>query len=408
MRLVMCHNYYQRWGGEDQVFEDEAALLQEHGHDVIRFTKHNDSIGDGGKLGLAIKTVWNNASYHELRNLLRKTQPDLIHFTNSFPLISPAAYHAARAERVPILHALHDYRLLCPQGHFLRDGKLCEDCLTKRLKWPSVQHSCYRQSRAGSAVVSSMIGAHHALRTWDRIIDRYYTVSQFARRKFIEGGFPAEKIRVKPNFVHPDPGIGAGSGGYAVFAARLSPEKGLQTLLDAWSKLPFPYPLKIAGDGPLAGEAREFAARNPHVQWLGLVPLKSLLETIGEASFLVIPSTWYETFGRTIIEAFAKGTPVISTRLGAMTELIDEGRNGLYFERADSQGLADRVQEILADPARLAAMRLEARRTYERSYTPAANYQLLLDLFEDVLGTPVPADDRASSLEPTPRLSAVH
>jgi glycosyltransferase involved in cell wall biosynthesis len=385
MRVLMCHNYYQQRGGEDQSFEDEADLLEQNGHDVVRYTLHNDEIRTRSRLDVAWRTVWNPTTYHELRSRIARVRPDVVHFTNSFPLISPSAYFAAQAEKVPILHALRDFRLLCPQGHFLRNHEICESCLTKSLKLPSIVHGCYRGSRAGSVVVSTMIAAHHALRTWGKVIDRYYCASRFARSKFIEGGFPAGRIGLKPNFVFPDPGVGQGSGGYAIFAARLSPEKGLRTLLDAWSRLEHPIPLKIAGDGEEAGLAREYSRTHPEVEWLGFVPLKKLMPLVAEASVMIVPSTWYETFGRTIIEAFATGTPVIATRMGAMEELITEGENGYFFERADADGLAARVGQLMADPIRLQHMRRNARAEFEQSYTPAANYRFFRRLLEETV-----------------------
>jgi len=385
MRLVMCHNYYQRRGGEDQSFEDEARLLEDHGHEVIRYTLHNDLLKDRNKFDVAWRTLWNPTTRRELRSLLRRVRPHIVHFTNSFPSISPSAYFAARAEGIPILQSLRNFRLLCPQGHFLRDHKVCESCLTKSIKWPSVVHGCYRGSRAGSFVVSSMIAAHRLIRTWDRVIDRYYCASRFTRQKFIDGGFPAERIGFKPNFVYPDPGIGQGRGGYAIFAARLSPEKGLETLINAWKLLEHPIPLKIAGDGPLADVARDAARTNPNIEWLGFVPLNRLMPLIGEASVMIVPSTWYETFGRTIIEAYATGTPVIATRMGAMAELIDDGRTGYLFDRDDAAGLAVRVKELLSDPIRLGHMRTNARAKFEAGFTPAANYRHFETLLHETL-----------------------
>lgn len=392
----MCHNYYQRRGGEDQSFEDEGRLLEENGHDVVRYTRHSDAIHDRSRLGVACETVWSRESYAEVRRKIRQVRPDIVHFTNSFPLISPSAYYAARAENVPMLHALRSFRILCPQGHFLRNHEVCESCLTKLFKWPSIMHGCYRDSRAGSMAVTSMIAAHHAMKTWGKVITRYYCASKFARDKYIEGGFAAHQIGFKPNFVYPDPGIGSGKGGYAIFAARLSPEKGLKTLLDAWSRLKNPIPLKIAGDGPQADLARDYAASHPHVEWLGFVPLEKLMPLIGEASVMIVPSTWYETFGRTIIEAFAKGTPVIATRMGAMAELIDHGRTGYFFERADSEGLAQRVEDMMSNPDALQQMRLEARAEYEGGYTPAVNYRYFETLLEETLAA---ADQRGPAVE---------
>jgi glycosyltransferase involved in cell wall biosynthesis len=266
----------------------------------------------------------------------------------------------------------------------MRDGRVCEDCLGKTLAWPGVWHRCYRDSAAATSVVAAMVAWHKVRRTWTRSVDLYYTLTEFARRKFIQGGFPAEKIVVKPNFVQADPGTGTGNGGYAVFVGRLSPEKGLETLLAAWSLLAADsvgLPLKIVGDGPLAPAARAAAARNPRIEWLGARPLAETLQVIGRASFLVMPSVWYETFGRTIIEAFAAGVPVIASNLGAMAELVADGRTGLHFEPGDATDLAAKVRILLGDPPRLAAMRQAARREFEARYTAEANYQQLLRIY---------------------------
>jgi glycosyltransferase involved in cell wall biosynthesis len=136
--------------------------------------------------------------------------------------------------------------------------------------------------------------------------------------KFIEGGLPAEKIVVKPNFVYPDPGVGLGSGGYALYVGRLSEEKGVDTLLEAWEQLSVKIPLKIVGDGPLASQVAEFTKRLPQVEWLGRRGIAEVHALMGESKFLIFPSKWYETFGRVAVEAFAKGTPVIASKIGAM------------------------------------------------------------------------------------------
>src|SRR5262249_37589860 len=231
MKVLLCHNYYQQPGGEDQSFAAEADLLEAHGHDVVRFTVHNDAIDQMSRWEVARKTVWNRQTYTQLRELIRREKPSIMHCTNTFPLISPAAYYAARAEGVRVVQALRNYRLLCPNGLFLRNGRICEDCLGKAVPWPGVLHRCYRHNRSASSVVAGMLGVHRWLKTWTRTVSRYFTLTEFARRKFIAGGLPGDRITVKPNFVHPDPGMGTGRGGYVVFAGRLSPEKGVETLL---------------------------------------------------------------------------------------------------------------------------------------------------------------------------------
>ncbi|HND53895.1 MAG TPA: glycosyltransferase, partial [Pirellulaceae bacterium] len=242
MKILLCHNHYQRPGGEDQVFDDETRLLTEHGHDVERFTKHNDELRAMSRLGAALRAVWNGETYRELRRVVARFKPAVVHFTNTFPLISPAAYYAVRAEGVPVVQTLHNFRILCPNALLLRDGAACEACVGRAVAWPSIVHGCYRDSRLASAAVAAVAAAHRAIGTWGLAVDRYIALSEFARERFIAGGLPASRISVKPNCVHPDPGRGTGEGGHFVFVGRLSPEKGLNVLLDAWSRLSTPSP----------------------------------------------------------------------------------------------------------------------------------------------------------------------
>jgi len=392
MKVLLCHNFYQRRGGEDQVFEDESWLLRSRGHEVIEYTRHNDDVDGMNHLAVAGQTLWSRRTYRELRAVLRARRPEVMHCTNTFPLISPAAYYAAQAEGVAVVQSLHNYRLFCSNGFFYRNGGVCELCLHKRVSWPSVLHRCYRGSLPGSAVVTALQTGHRLVRTWDNLVDVYVALSEFSRDKFIEGGMPAEKMFVKPNLVHPDPGPGPGDGGYAVFVGRLAPEKGVDVMLDAWDRLPEKLPLKIVGDGPLAEQAKEAAARSPHVQWLGFRPLAEVLDVIGRARLLVMPSMAYETFGRTVIEAFARGTPVVASNRGPLKDLVDHGRTGLLFEATDADDFAAQVRRLPNDPAEMAAMRRAARAEYESKYTADANYPLLLDVYRRAVERRAAAD----------------
>jgi glycosyltransferase involved in cell wall biosynthesis len=385
MKVLLCHNYYQERGGEDESFEAEAGLLEAHGHAVVRFTLHNDAIRAMSRWAVARRTVWSRETYRQLRNLIRRERPAVLHCTNTFPLVSPSAYYAARAEDVPVVQSLRNYRLLCPNGLFLRNGQVCEACLGKAVPWPGVVHGCYRGSRAASAVVAGMIAGHKVLRTWTRAVTLYFTLTEFARRKFVEAGWPEDRIAVKPNFVHPDPGPGSGAGGYGVFVGRLSPEKGVRVVLEAWSRLPVPVPLKIIGDGPQSAEVEAAARTNPAIEWLGRRPLPDVLRILGDAAFLVMPSIVYETLGRSMIEAFARGTPVVASRLGAMAEVVADGRTGLHFAPGNAGDLAAQVVRLLTDRPALARMRQAARQEFEAKYTAEQNYRMLLELYRRAL-----------------------
>jgi glycosyltransferase involved in cell wall biosynthesis len=382
MKILLCHNYYQQPGGEDRVFADEARLLESRGHRVLRFTKHNRQIPKMGRWNLARRTLWNRQTYAELRELIRARRPDVVHCTNIFPLISPAVYDAACAEGVPVVQSLHNYRLLCLNALFLRDGRVCEACLHRPACWPGVRRACYRGSRAASAVVAAMLAVHRMRKTWTRRVDRYIVLSEFARRKFAGAGLPADRMAVKPNFLDPDPGPGTGRGGYVLFAGRLAPEKGIDTLLGAWSRLPERLPLRIVGDGPLAERVRAAAGHDPRIQWLGHRPRHVVQALMGKAACLVFPSVCYETFGRSIIEAFAAGTPVIASRLGAMQELVEDGSTGMCFEPGDADDLAAKILQVLLDPRRTARMRRAARREYQHKYTAETNYRQLMAVYQ--------------------------
>ena len=383
MRLLLCHAHYQQRGGEDHSFEDEARLLESRGHEVFRYTLHNDAINEMGKIGMAVRTIWHQRVYRELRQIMASFGPGLVHFTNTFPLISPAAYYAAAAECVPVVQSLRNYRLLCPNGLFLRDSLPCEDCIGRRVAIPAIAHKCYRDSRAATTVVAGMLSVHRLMGTWHRRVGLYVTPSEFARRKFIAGGFPEDRVAVKPNFVDPDPGEGDGSGGYAIFVGRLSPEKGVTTLLDAWLKHTPPVPLKIVGDGPMAENVRQAVEQDRRrIEWLGRRPNSETMQLIGQAAMLVFPSLAYETFGRSVIESFAKGTPVITSDEGASAELIQIGVTGYTFPRGNAPALAEQVTRLSRECGQ---MRPAARGEYMRRYTADHNYRALIAVYHRVL-----------------------
>ena len=386
MKVLLVHNYYQQPGGEDQVFASEGELLETHGHSVVRYTAHNDKVSEMNSLSLIQATLWNKAVYSELRSLIKKERPQVAHFHNTFPLISPAAYYAAKAEGVPVVQTLHNYRLLCPSqgGVFLRNGQVCEDCLGKFLPWPGIVHGCYRNSKAGTAVHSIMLSLHRALQTWTKTVDIYIALTDFARQKFIQGGLPAEKIVVKPNFVYPDPTPGKGQGGYALFVGRLSPEKGIDTLLAAWKRLDSKVPLKIVGDGPLALQVDKATQQIPGVEWLGRLPKTEVLALMKDAYILLFPSLWYEGFPMVIAEAFAVGLPIVASEIGSMSSLITSGRNGLHCRPGNPEDLAVQVKWTLTHSAELTQMRQEARAEFENKYTAEQNYQILMEIYQRV------------------------
>ncbi len=384
MRVLLAHSYYREPGGEDRVFDTEARLLEAKGHEVVRFTVSNDQVVGINPVALAKATVWSSSSYHELRQLIRQERPNVAHFHNTLPLISPAGYYAAKAEGVPVVQTLHNYRLLCPNALFFRQGHPCEDCQGKFIPWPGVLHACYRGSRPASGTIAAMLTIHRGLRTWMDKVDAYIALTEFSRRKFIEGGLPAGKIVVKPNPVYPDPGLGEGRGEYALYVGRLSPEKGVSILLSAWEKLGGRLPLKVAGDGPLAGLVAEATRTLKGVEWLGRQSRERVLALMKEARVLIFPSVLYEGLPAAITESYAAGLPVIASNIGNMSTVVDHGRTGLHFRPNDPEDLAAQVKRVVSQPAGLAQMRREARAEFEAKYTAESNYQMLLNIYRSV------------------------
>lgn len=380
MRVLVVHNFYQQAGGEDTVFRAETALLRRYGHEVQTFTVSNDAIGQTPRLQAAAHTLWNAQMARKIKTMVQKHKFEIVHFHNTFPVLSPAVYRGAHAGGAAVVQTLHNFRLLCANGLFFRDGHICEDCLGK-LPLSAVRHNCYRDSRRASAVVAAMQTVHRAVGTYHTEVDRYIALTEFARKKFIAGGLPAERIAIKPNFLEGSLGPGAGDGGYALFVGRLSPEKGINTLLCAWAELGETIPLRILGDGPLAPQVAEAAQTLPGVSWMGQLDRAGVLELMRGAAFLVLPSEWYEGFPMTLVEAWGMGLPVLGSRLGALGILIEPGRTGMLFEPGDVSDLVTQVRWLWNNPQARKEMQKQAYQTFQATYTPEQNHEQLMAIY---------------------------
>lgn len=378
----MAHNHYVERGGEDESTDVEVALLRDHHNDVDLYAQDNRNIQKSRRFRNGLNAIWSSRVYHDVREHLKRKKYDAVHIQNFFPTISPAIYYAARAEGVPVVQTLRNYRLLCPNAQLYRDHHACEDCVRKAVPWPGVLHACYRSSTLASATVAAMISVHRAFRTWDREVDVYVALTEFAKDKFVEGGLPERKIIIKPNVVYPDPGIGEGTGRFALYVGRLSMEKGIRTLISAWERMKGRLSLKIVGDGPLAPEVAVAARQNRSIEWLGRKNSEDVVELMKAAGFCLFPSHLYEGLPRSIIESFAVGTPVVASNQGAMTNLINHGVNGLHFLTGNSEDLAQKLDWLIAHPQELKTMRAAARADYEARYAAKSNLELLLGIYQ--------------------------
>jgi glycosyltransferase involved in cell wall biosynthesis len=378
MKILLLHNYYQQPGGEDIVVQQEKALLEAHGHNVDLLTADNSCInGIKSQAAVALSSIYSRRSRVQVKERIADSKPDIVHVHNFFPQLSPSVYYACAKAKVPVVQTLHNFRLICPNALLFREGKPCEDCVGRLIPWPGIMNACYRDSHVGTAVLATMLTTHQLWRTW-RLVDAYIALSEFARQKLIAGGVPSSHLFVKPNCLVPDPGTRVRSDDYALFVGRLSPEKGINTLLAAWAHLPARR-LKIVGDGPL----RDAVAQTniPNMEFMGPQSSEAVMSLIGAAAFLVVPSECYENFPRVIVEAFAKGVPVLGSRIGSMEELIDDGRTGVLFRAGDVHDLANKAEWLFTHPDELQRMSNQARREFESKYTAEQNYKQLMQIY---------------------------
>ena len=386
LSVLVVHNRYQQAGGEDAVVRAEIELLQCAGHRVLRYARDNRDIASYGalrKAGLLLSTTWNANSYGEIRSLIRQQRPHIVHCHNFLPLVSPAIYYACKSAGVPVVQTLHNYRLSCPAGTLFTQGERCRERCHSAIN--AIRRACYRNSRMQTAAVCLMLGAHSRLGSWKRSVDAYLAPSAFCRDYFATRGLPEEKLHLKPNFLPRDPGQRIERGDYALFVGRLSPEKGVLEMLEAWNRLS-DIKLLVAGAGPLFQEAQRAASRNRgRIQLLGALSPKQTLDCIKGARFLIFPSRWYEPFGMGLLEAAACGVPAIASRIGAIPELVRHLRTGLLFDPDDFSEMVEQARWAWNHPAEMEEMGRAARQLYLENFTAEKNYEALIGIYQKVI-----------------------
>ncbi len=391
MRILICHNYYKVPGGEDSVVEAEYSLLKDFGHEVILYKRSNtelDSCSPAGKLKHLFSLGWSSQTHKDIKALIEKFKPDVAHFHNIFYVITPAAYFACKEQGVSVVQSQHNFRLSCSNGLFYRKNRVCEDCLKKSL-WEGVYHGCYRNSCVLTTFIAGMLMDHWKKGTWQKMVDVYVTASQFGRQKLAMAGIPADKIVVKPNFVYPDPGMRERlqTKGYALYVGRLSPEKGVKVLIEAWRSIPN-FTLRVIGVGPLSDFLKSYVKQHniSNVEFRGYVNHEEYDKSMRQAAFLIVPSLAYENFPRVVAEAFAYGVPVLASRLGSLEEIIKEEEMGLLSAPGDISELSQKIHWMITHEDELLKISANVRRLYEEKYTAKKNYECLVNIYNKAMG----------------------
>lgn len=377
--MLIAHNRYQQAGGEDRVVEAEATLLRSAGHAVIRYDRHNIEATTTPKPALLTDTVWSTRSAREVGALISEFRPDVLHVHNTFFRMSASVHWAAHRAGVAVVQTLHNFRLVCPQATLLRAQRPCEACIGK-VPWRAVVHGCYRQSRGQSAVAALALQTNRIIGTWRDATDLYITLDSSCHERFVRGGLPAERLRVKPNFVSDPQPDSPSQGDTFLYVGRLSSEKGVGVLRKAMARAERAR-LLVVGDGPL----RDDLAQAERITTIGLRPPDEVVAAMRRARALVIPSIGPEMFGLVAIEAYASGLPVIASRSGALANIVEHGRTGLLVPPGDDAALADALAWAEHHPEEMATMGAAARERYLRLYTPETNLAVLEQIYREAV-----------------------
>jgi glycosyltransferase involved in cell wall biosynthesis len=343
--VLQVHNRYLEPGGEDVAVAADAALLERAGHRVVRYERSNTEITRRGRGELAIETLWSRRSRREIAELIDRTRPDVVHAHNTFPLISPSIFAAARGRGVPVVQTVHNYRMVCASAVLARDGVVpCHDCLQRALPLPAVVHRCYRDSRSQSGVVAAYQTAHRLAGTWDRYVTRYLAVSRYMADLLVNAGaVRADRIDVRPNFCEPDPGPRdpRAASPRIVFAGRITKEKGVETLLRA-AAIASDIEVVIAGDGPYRADAERLAGTN--VRFLGHLDRAAMLDVMKAARCVAYTSISEEPSSLVLLEAAALGVPAIASAVGGAPEIVTAA-TGILVPPGDVGALAAAMRD---------------------------------------------------------------
>jgi len=391
VKILQVHNYYQLSGGEDFVLKNEKKLLEDNGHQVTQYIRNNHEIDNFSlkqKINFLLSVHYSKFSKLHFENFLLSSKPDLIHVHNFFPLITPSIFSVCQEYGIPVLMTLHNYRLIYPNGYLFCKGEVDERTL-KKSAYVTVMDGVYRNSIFQTLVVAHMIEYHRKKNTWNEQVNKFICLSNFSKRIFVKGGILSKKIIVKPNFIEDKiqliPNVSPVKTPYFVFVGRISNEKGIRMLIETWMRYKLNYPLYVIGTGPLRKSLEEKTKNIESVKWLGLQSKGVVLNFVKHAKALVFPSTWYEGFPMTILEAFSLGTAVVTSNIGSQAEIVKNNYSGLHFRVNKIVDLKEKLDLIYNNEALAEEFGRNARDVYLQNYLPKDNYRLLLSIYQNIL-----------------------
>ena len=397
MRILLVHNFYgsSAPSGENRAVLEERDLLRAAGHEVVEYFTYSDAIRDRGVLpvlGAAMFVPWNSAQRKALRRLVLEIRPDVMHVHNVFPLLSPAIFGAASGVPTAVVNTLHNYRTVCPASLPLRNGRACTDCIEARSVRPALRHGCYRNSRLATLPLAASVAIHRRAQTYVRYVDAFIALTNFQKSVLAQGGLPKQHIYVKPNCYPetPQPVPWDERDDKAVFIGRISAEKGVDTLVEAWRRLGAAAPkLEIIGDGPEADRLQRSTANGcrERVIFVGRKAVDETRAHLSRAKLLIVPSTWFEAFPLVVCEAFAFGVPVAASQFGTFEEIVESPGAGRLFTAGDPANLFQTIAALWRDQAGLKQMGRLAYDEFVRKYSAQKNVETLQAIYESALET---------------------
>ncbi|MFO7286623.1 MAG: glycosyltransferase family 4 protein [Gammaproteobacteria bacterium] len=402
MRILIANKFFFRNGGSESVMLAEREYLREAGESVVDFSMRDErnlpsdyaqyfvthrSYARAPRRPLlerayaALNLIHSREAVKRIVELIDATRPDLLHCHNVYHQLTPSIIGAARGRGVPVVLTLHDYKPVCPTYTRLRHGRPCSDCLEQRFL-NVLRHRCADGSLAKSALLYAEAATHKLMRSYEKV-DAVIAPSRFMYRAVTRSRFPPERVHVIPNGIETsriEPSFS--DEGYVLFLGRLSPEKGIVTLLEAHATVRDRVRLRVAGTGPLERRIRE---QYPHPELIGHVSGSALEETIRRAAFLVVPSEWYENSPLAVLEAMAHGKAVVASDIGGIPELVVHGETGLLFSPGDRDALARSLVTLTQDAELRRRYGAAGRRRAERHFSMERHIDSLLELYRVVL-----------------------